>query len=263
MPSLRNEELNQKQLILKRNSIGSGDEAFPRRAFTAIASRLREYRGLRKQLNSLMHATANYENLGDVFDELRRFPNFRSDQRRAEILPLLEMIATEPPKFACEIGTALGGTLFLLSKVCASDATIITVDPGLSIVRRPLHKSMAVDQQRIICVRGDSHAPESLQRVMTKLQGSLLDCLFIDGDHSLRGVMADFANFSPLVRPGGIIVFHDVVPDHKARFGTDTGSWSGGVPAFWKLLASQYSSEEIIEDAGQDGYGLGVIHWEG
>jgi predicted O-methyltransferase YrrM len=255
--------LNQKQLILKRNFIGIGSEAFPRWAFSAIASRMREYRGLREQLNSLRQATADYENPGDVFDELRRFPDFRSDQKRAEILPLLQLIAKDPPKFACEIGTALGGTLFLLGKVCASNATIITVDPGLSLVRRPLHRRMAAAKQRIICVRGDSHAPETLQRVTATLQENLLDCLFIDGDHSLRGVMADFANFSPLVRPGGIIVFHDIVPDHEARFGTDTGSWSGGVPAFWKLVASQYSSQEIVEDAGQDGYGLGVIRWEG
>jgi len=210
-----------------------------------------------------MHATANCETLGDVFDELRRFPSFRADQKRAEILPLLELIAREPPKFACEIGTALGGTLFLVDKVCAPNATIITVDTGLSLVRRTLYRRMATAKQRIVCVRGDSHAPETLQRVTATLQGNLLDCLFIDGDHSLRGVMADFANFSPLVRPGGMIVFHDIVLDHKARFGAETTSWSGGVPAFWKLVASQYPSNEIIEDPEQDGYALGIIRWEG
>ncbi|PYS30834.1 MAG: hypothetical protein DMF75_15430, partial [Acidobacteria bacterium] len=145
--------MSQKQLFLKR-LIGIRAEAFPRWAFTAISSRIREYRGLRDQLNSLMHATANCETLGDVFDELRRFPSFRADQKRAEILPLLELIAREPPKFACEIGTALGGTLFLVDKVCAPNATIITVDTGLSLVRRTLYRRMATAKQRIVCVRG-------------------------------------------------------------------------------------------------------------
>lgn len=34
--------------------------------------------------------------------------------------------------------------------------------------------------------------------------------LFIDGAHDYNSVRADFERFSPLVKPGGIIAFHDV-----------------------------------------------------
>lgn len=36
-----------------------------------------------------------------------------------------------------------------------------------------------------------------------------LDLLFIDGNHSLKGVKSDFDNYAKLVKPNGIIVFDD------------------------------------------------------
>ncbi len=42
--------------------------------------------------------------------------------------------------------------------------------------------------------------------------------------------------YSPLVRPGGLIAFHDIVPDHYARFGKPTSADAGGVPKFWTEL---------------------------
>lgn len=39
--------------------------------------------------------------------------------------------------------------------------------------------------------------------------GPMFDFAFIDGDHSYEAVRADIANYSPLVRPGGIIAGHD------------------------------------------------------
>ena len=36
-----------------------------------------------------------------------------------------------------------------------------------------------------------------------------IDLLFIDGDHSYQGVKDDWDNFSPFVKVGGIVFFHD------------------------------------------------------
>lgn len=36
-----------------------------------------------------------------------------------------------------------------------------------------------------------------------------IDVLFIDGDHSYQGVKDDWNNFSPFVKKGGVVVFHD------------------------------------------------------
>ena len=38
-----------------------------------------------------------------------------------------------------------------------------------------------------------------------------IDILFVDGDHSEEGVRADFEHWSPQLRPGGHLLFHDAV----------------------------------------------------
>jgi len=97
--------------------------------------------------------------------------------------------------------------------------------------------------------------------VRTILGRNKLDFLLIDGDHSYKGVAADFHNYSPFVKEGGLIAFHDVLPDYKTKLGVDTGNWTGGVPQFWQELRDTYKTEELLEDPNQDGYGLGLIHW--
>jgi hypothetical protein len=41
-------------------------------------------------------------------------------------------------------------------------------------------------------------------------QGVLIDYLHIDGDHSRRGVVADFEDYAPLLSPRGIVSLHDL-----------------------------------------------------
>jgi predicted O-methyltransferase YrrM len=35
--------------------------------------------------------------------------------------------------------------------------------------------------------------------------------LFVDGNHEFEAVLQDYEQWSPLIRPGGLIAFHDVV----------------------------------------------------
>ena len=51
-----------------------------------------------------------------------------------------------------------------------------------------------------------------MQKIKAILKDNKVDFLFIDGDHSHEGVKKDFEMYSPLVRKGGIIAFHDIVP---------------------------------------------------
>jgi len=92
-----------------------------------------------------------------------------------------------------------------------------------------------------------------------------IDFLFIDGDHSYAGVKSDFEMFAPLVRAGGVVAFHDIVPDWRAGRGEPTVRDSGGVPQFWSELRNRYSNNcrEFIDDPQQDGCGIGIIRWAG
>jgi cephalosporin hydroxylase len=123
-----------------------------------------------------------------------------------------------------------------------------------------VHARFAARRQRIVSIRGDSRDPKTLERVRSLLRGHPLDLLFIDGDHSYVGVKADFSNFSPLVGTGGLIVFHDIVRDLGNRCGTPTQHYTGGVPTFWEEIKARHRTSELIEDPGQDGYGIGIVH---
>lgn len=79
------------------------------------------------------------------------------------------------------------------------------------------------NSSRNICiVQGDSHSPDILKQVKDILAGRTADYLFIDGDHSYNGVKADYETFSPLVRVGGIVAFHDINPHFSPRIFFDT-----------------------------------------
>ena len=49
-------------------------------------------------------------------------------QKSTEILALLRLLTADPPHTVLELGTAGGGTLFLLTRVAASDALLVSVD---------------------------------------------------------------------------------------------------------------------------------------
>ena len=111
------------------------------------------------------------------------------------------------------------------------------------------YSRLARAHQQVTCIWKDSHSDETVRDVEVALKGALLDLLFIDGDHSFEGVRCDFEAYSPLVRPGGVIAFHDVAA------GADDG-----VPAFWRSLQQRYVSVEFVDRVHPPhGLGIGVI----
>src|ERR1700730_8284587 len=67
--------------------------------------------------------------------------------------------------------------------------------------------------ERLQFIEGNSYADQTVSRVRRCLGTHQFDFLFIDGDHSYAGALADFKAYYPLVRPGGLIACHDIVPD--------------------------------------------------
>jgi len=182
---------------------------------------------------------------------------FRAIQVPSEIAALAE----RSPERALEIGTAHGGTLFLLTRLASAHATIVSVDlpggmfgGGYSARRKWFYQRFARRSQRLHLLQGDSHSVEMLGQVNAALAGQPLDYLFIDGDHRYDGVKRDFEMYGPLVRKGGLIAFHDIVEGPLENV--------GGVPQFWREIKHQYSHREIIDDTLQGGYGIGILSVE-
>jgi predicted O-methyltransferase YrrM len=186
-------------------------------------------------------------------------------QVRAEIHGLLRFVAADQPERLLEIGTAGGGTLFLLGLAAHRSATIISVDlprgefgGGYPLWKIPLYRGFVRRTQRLHLIRGDSHAPATLERTRRALRGEPLDFLLIDGDHTYGGVRRDFEDYGPLVRPGGLIAFHDIAEPGEQRPGADR-LLGGEVPRLWAELRERYETYELI--GSPDGFfGIGLLH---
>lgn len=178
-----------------------------------------------------------------------------ASQRRDELLPFLERVERLRPRRICEIGTAGGGTLFLLTRVAAADAIVVYVDLELPWFAERARARLARNGQRVVGITGDSHDPATRDRVVEALRDEPLDVLFIDGDHTYEGVKADFDLYARLVRPGGIVALHDINPDHDAAHAI-----SGEVPRFWEELKRTHRTEELIVSSNPDGYGIGIVY---
>jgi cephalosporin hydroxylase len=213
---------------------------------------------------SLASLAAQATTLEARCNAIEQFAEFRSYQKRFELLRFLERVSELQPAAICEIGAATGGTLCAVSHTAIDTATIVSVDYDFTPARMHAVPRLARRGQKVTCIAGDSHTPAVHSRVVSALGSARLDLLFIDGDHSYDGVRSDFEMYRGLVRRGGMIAFHDIVPDFNTRFGTPTAAESGGVPVFWRELTQAYTAtEEIIESLEQDGYGIGLITWTG
>ncbi len=179
-------------------------------------------------------------------------------QIRSEITAFLKFLETRRPERVLEIGTARGGTFFLLSRAASEDAQLITLDlpNGLfgadSYPWRPhLVRSLGRERQKIHALRADSQRAETLDQVRQLLGGEALDLLFIDGDHRSEGVKTDFAIYTTLVRKGGLVALHDIVPGEE--------KYVGGVPDFWREVKQEWRAHEFVESWEQGGYGIGLL----
>jgi predicted O-methyltransferase YrrM len=126
-------------------------------------------------------------------------------QKPAELAGFLALVMDlDPLQVIVEVGSYDGGTLWAWQQICP---TVVGVD-----LPPPGHED-AVRLNSLGCpiVCGDSHAQSTLQR-LTAVLDRPVDMLFIDGDHTYDGVKADYEMYGPLVRPGGLIGFHDILP---------------------------------------------------
>jgi predicted O-methyltransferase YrrM len=180
-------------------------------------------------------------------------------QVHQEIEALLAIVEKSKIDTMLEIGTCSGGTLFLFSRMLNRSAKLISLDMpegkfgfGYRDYKRSFYTNFARDNQTVYLLREDSHAKESLNKIKAILKGKKLDFLFIDGDHTYEGVKKDFEMYSPLVRKGGLIAFHDVCV-HSAESGCN-------VNKFWEEIKNCYEHEELIKDVNQKWAGIGVIY---
>lgn len=224
-----------------------------------LAQRLNRYLSVWIHFDDLHRLHIEKHSIPELVDSLFRFSGgfFEPIQIREEIIGLLEEVRNLRPRYIVEVGTAGGGTLFLWTRVAHPEATIVTIDlpggpfgGGSSPLRVPLFYRLGLPGQKIYTIRANSHLQETVERARSGLGGHAADYLFIDADHTEQGVRADYSLYSPLVREGGLIAFHDIAilrPEY-------------GVRRLWTELKTEHRTREFL---GQPlTYGIGAM-WKG
>ena len=181
-------------------------------------------------------------------------------QRTWELQCLIGDVVKLRPSIVVEIGTHRGGTLACWAIVSAPGAHLVSIDlpapaEGMGTTDRDLThvRSMLRDNRQLTAIRADSHLPSTLARLQQILAGRAIDFLWIDGDHSDAGVRQDFAMYSPHVRPGGLIAFHDI---NESSYVT-----GNQVHRFWRELKASHETREYI-DQNWPGGGMGIgVMW--
>jgi cephalosporin hydroxylase len=182
-------------------------------------------------------------------------PAIKPQQLPSEFVELAKLVKEQQCKYMLEIGTYRGGTLFVFSQIADKDATIISVDYSTTFLgtfyragQWPLFRKLIRKGQSLFLLRKNSHKPDTLTSIECVLQGHKLDFLFIDGDHTYQGVRMDFEMYSPLVRSGGLIAFHDIA--HLEGL---------GVYKLWEEIKNSYTYKEFIHQTGKKAMGIGVL----
>lgn len=182
----------------------------------------------------------------------------RPYQNLPEIRQLLDLLVVRKPKRVLEIGTANGGTLFLLCRAADPDAKIVSVDlpggwfgGGYPKWKTTLYQRFTGANQELHLLRADSHNAQTFASVEGLLGGRMFDFIFIDGDHTYEGVRQDYEQYRKLLAPGGVIGFHDIVPNV-----TDPDCQ---VPRFWRELRATEKTSEFVENPAQPGAGIGIV----
>jgi predicted O-methyltransferase YrrM len=227
--------------------------------FRDISRKIRAPLNRKSALNKLERFHSRKRSIEELIDMAIDFKTrglYRVDsvQKREEILALANAVDALKPKTIVEIGTCNGGTLFIWSNIASE--CVITCDLNVSKIRDKLYSAFPPPDSgcEVIPLAGDSHKQEFLEKVKQSLNGRQVDFLFIDGDHTEEGVRSDYNMYSPLVRSGGIIAFHDILEKQPVP--------GNQVFYFWEQIKQTTNSEEFVKDYDQIGFGIGIIRVE-
>lgn len=162
---------------------------------------------------------------------------------------LLPELSSSPLRFI-EIGSFAGSSLFLTCKALKRIEHKLegfAIDPGLHPQLKTVLQQVQKDVNHLQMFSHD--AVMQLQRQFEE-DGNFPPFIFVDGDHSYEGVKQDIINYFPLLKPGGIMMFHDYLPplndeNRSAILSHHGGNEPGIRQACQELMEETYHCEPI------------------
>jgi len=214
----------------------------------------------KRELRKLMCGSSDIEDVFEITDKYigrGYYARIHAVQHRDEIIELVRLVQNLEPKTVVELGTDKGGTFFLWCRLLKKINKIASIDlpdgrfgGGYHNRRIKLYMHFLFDNPNIsaLFLRNDSHDPTTKDALIKWLKLDKIDFLYIDGDHTYSGVKQDFEMYSALVRPGGIIAFHDIRTKGNGH----------EVYKYWNDLKENFKYSEITQNPSGS-MGIGII----
>ena len=173
-------------------------------------------------------------------------------QWEAEFNNLLDLYRELAPQRVLEIGTYYGGTLYHWLRNANPGTRVVTLDSyAVGVDNRPLYDDWVPAGVILDVFAGDSQDPVMADRIRAF---SPYDWVFIDAGHYYLEVRRDWVLYGPMCRPGGVVVFHDILPPTERHPEIE-------VNQLWReLQAAGFKTLEIIDDPHAEWGGIGVLY---
>lgn len=146
---------------------------------------------------------------------------------------LYRLVAALPAPVVVEIGRYRGGTTFLLA---AAGGQVLSLDVNPAVADWDAQLERALERydlsDRVTIEIADSHT--------YPVQPAAYDIVFIDGDHTYEGAIADVERWLPGVTDGGHLILHD------ALFPSPERPWARP----WKVEGVHRVREELLARPG-------------
>ena len=199
----------------------------------------------------------------EEYDRLKSFAGqgIHFFQLEKEILPCMEFIAEHLSSNSCihfmEIGLAFGGNFVFLGNCLNNMKPDATFGYAVDLPTKKRWKNLDFGLEESVTILtptfpyflhiGESRSRPTYNEIEKALKGNKLDLLFIDGDHTYGGCKGDFRLYKQLVRPGGLIAFHDIRGTKKGAFKV----WK-----FWGEIKDKYTHKEFVTRKEDNGIGI-------
>jgi cephalosporin hydroxylase len=175
----------------------------------------------------------------------------------AEFSRYVAVLKQEKVTSYLEIGSKFGGSLWRAAQALKPGARIVAVDmPNGTKAWSQSSMSLKACIAKLCAMGFDArviwgNSTDTAVIAQVKALGPY-DAAFIDADHRLPGVTADWRNYGPMAR---IVAFHDIA-------WTRAKDWVGtriDVPQFWDGIKGGYSHEEFKFCPTGKNNGIGVL----
>jgi hypothetical protein len=167
-----------------------------------------------------------------------------------------DLVSAVRPSLIVELGTHHGESYFTFCQSVAEnglECLCYAVDTWLGEAHAGLYgEDVMVDvrEHNDTYYRGFSYLLRTnFDEALSQFSDGTIDLLHVDGLHTYDAVRHDFENWWPKVRPGGIVLLHDIAVRHA-----DFGVWQ-----LWDELATKFEDTFAFHHS----WGLGVLRKPG